>query len=412
MRISTDLYADELVEAVRWFMQLAMDDIANRLHSLAMEAQGNQLLSRHYGETFKLELAMATIFAEVARGALPPLEGSLAEAYSFIAMYYRVHQNLTERGKRRFEQQLRSYYNQAYGFRPLAFELTIATHFFKAGCDVAFTDTEGTARHEYLVSKDGHELEVECKAISNDAGRMIDRLGLCKVGHALLPLADEHVRSAETKLLTVTIPERLSNLTSQQIEELAASASSTLTTLQPPEGGTFEMSLDVHPGLLLPPEARTYAEINRYVHEQTGGPGKHVLIRAERSTGRMVCITLQSRVPDDVVGKMLERTTKAANQMSRQRSSMIALQITDMPPEHLAELFHTPSGLHHIAAQTFNGPPRRPHVNMVAFSALPVGNAFDPETGASSVSAQVAAIRNPNAAFPSSLIDNPGTFDI
>jgi len=411
MQISTDMHTHELTEAVQWFMRLAMHDIDNRIYGLATTAQDNTLLKRHYRQTFKLELAMETIFIEVARGNLPPPEGDLAEAYSFIVMYFRVHQHLTRKGKQRFEQQLRSYYNQPYGLRPFAFELTVAIHFFRAGCDVTFADVEGIARYDFLVSKGGHEIELECKSISHDAGRMIDREGLCKVGHVLLPLVDEHVRSPETKILTITIPERLSSLTPQQIEVLAASANSTLTTLYPPAGGMFELAVDVRPDLILPPQLKTNEEINRYVHQQTGDLNKHVLIRAERSTGRMVCIILQSRTPDDVIGKILERTTKAANQMSRQRPSMIAIQVTDVQPDSLVGLFNAPSGIHHIANQTFEGMPRNPHVNMVAFSALPVANPFDPYTGASSISAQVAGLRNPKARYPSPLIDTAGTFD-
>jgi hypothetical protein len=412
MQISTDLYTHELIEAVQWFMRLTMHDIGNRVYDLATTAGDNTLLNCHYGQTFKLELAMATIFIEVARGNLPPPEGDLAEAYSFMAIYYRVHQNLTKKGQRRFEQQLRSCYKQPYGLRPFAFELTVAIHFFRAGCDVTFADVEDVARCDYIVSKNGQEIEVECKSISNDAGRMIDREGLCKVGHVLLPLVDEHVHTPETKLLTITIPERLSSLAPQQIEALAIAANSTLTTLRPPEGGAFEMTVDVRPDLILPPQLKTTEEINRYVHEQTGDLNKHVLIRAERSTGRMVCITLQSRTPDDVIGKILERATKAASQMSRQRPSMIAIQVTDVQPDSLAELFNAPSGIHHIAHQTFEGPPRNPHVNMVAFSALPVANPFDPFTGVSSLSAQVAGLRNPGARYSSSLIDTAGTFDV
>ena len=396
-------------------MRLTIDDIANRLHSLATAAQDNELLKQHYNQTYKLEQAITDVYLEFAKGKIPPPEGDFAEAYSFITMYYRVHQNLTKKGKKRFEQQLCSYYNQIYGFRPFAFELEVATHFFKVGCDVTFADVEKTGRYEFLVSKDGQEFEVECKSISDDAGRMIDREGLCKAGHVLLPVVEQHVQAPETKLLTVTIPERLSSLTPLQIEELAASADSTLTTLSPPSGGIFEMAVEVRPNLILPPNIRTQGEINKYVHEQVGGLGKHILIRAERSTGRMICITLQSRTPDDVAGKILERATKAASQLSGQRPSMIAIQVTGVSPEGITELFNSPSGFHQIAHQTFEGPNNvglpNSHVNMVAFSALPTADAFDPYTGASSISARVAALRNPKASYASPLIDTNGAFN-
>lgn len=417
MQISTDIDTNELLDTVNWFMQLAMHDISKQVYALASASQDNKLLTRHYRQTFKLEFAMATIFLEVSRGHLPAPEEEFAEAYTFMVVYRRAYEKLTTDGKRRFVQQLRSYYNQPYGLRPFAFELTVATHFFRSGCDVTFADVEGIGRFDYLITKNGQEFEVECKSLSHDAGRMIDREGLCKTGHLLLPVVEAHVRAPETKLLSITIPERLSSLTQIQINELAALADSSLTTCRPPENGTFEMAVDVRPDLVLPPSLKSYQEINKFVHEQIGGQSKHVLIRAERSTGRMVCIILQSRTPDDVIGKIMERAMKAASQMSRQRASMIALQITDVAPASIVELLNAPTGIHQIAHQTFEGAhngrhPRNPHVNMIAFSALPEADPFDPFTGASSVSAQVVGLRNPRARYSASLIDSAGTFDL
>ncbi|HVY12340.1 MAG TPA: hypothetical protein VHB73_02115, partial [Alphaproteobacteria bacterium] len=168
----------------------------------------------------------------------------------------------------------------------------------------------------------------------------------------------------------------------------------------------------VRPDLLLPRHLKTHDDITKYINEKTGGLDKHILVRGERSTGRIVCITLQSRMPDDVMGKILQRAEKAASQMSRQRPSMIALQITDMSPKHLIELFNTSSGIYHIAKQIFEGPPRRPHVNTIAFSALPSVDPLAYDKGISGVSAQVAAIRNPRPRFSSEFIDRQDVFNI
>ncbi|HVY13012.1 MAG TPA: hypothetical protein VHB73_05550, partial [Alphaproteobacteria bacterium] len=112
-------------------MQQTIDDIANRLYNLALEAKDNELLTRHYYETFKLELAIADIFGEFTQGRPLPMRPELSEAYSFIVMFYQAYQNLSEPGRQRFKEELRKSYKHPYGLRPLAFEFTVATHFFK-----------------------------------------------------------------------------------------------------------------------------------------------------------------------------------------------------------------------------------------------------------------------------------------
>ena len=59
--------------------------------------------------------------------------------------------------------------------RSFLFELDIATHFFRLGLDVRFTDLEGREQFDLLISDGQSELEVECKTKSADAGRRVTR---------------------------------------------------------------------------------------------------------------------------------------------------------------------------------------------------------------------------------------------
>ena len=53
--------------------------------------------------------------------------------------------------------------------------MDLAIHFFRLGYEVQFADLLGQAQYDLLVSKGEHELEVECKRKSIDAGRKIKK---------------------------------------------------------------------------------------------------------------------------------------------------------------------------------------------------------------------------------------------
>jgi len=400
MRVSMDVFADELYSAVLWFRQLCGEDIARRIQQFEIEAQENSLLGQYNRETFKLEYAIGQIFSISEQGGSFPLTPELSEAYNFIVGFNRVYQNLTDVGKQRILQNLRTSFTHPYGLRPFAFEFMTAIHFLQKGWDVTFVDIEDQGRFDLLVEHQGERFEIECKSISNDAGRLIARRDVCRMGGRLKSIIHA-VENKSSRVLTVRITRRLDELTEVDLQALTQAAQSALDSGIGATSTAFLLSVEMKPGLIIPPERRTEEATSQFVREQIGAIGRHILINANRRTGEVMAIVLESEASDDVLGKIFQRAKTAANQCSHQLPSLIAIQIADMSKSSLEGLLNTAgSGVHRIAHGLFEGPPRRPHVNGIAFSALPVSEEFTtPGPNISNVSANVLLLKNPNPRF-------------
>ena len=81
---------------------------------------------------------------------------------------------------------LRDAVNGAYGARPFAYEIGMATHFMQKGWDVEFMDYSGAGRFDLLARLGTVELEVECKSTSGDTGRRIHRQKVNRLADLLL----------------------------------------------------------------------------------------------------------------------------------------------------------------------------------------------------------------------------------
>jgi hypothetical protein len=83
--------------------------------------------------------------------------------------------------------------------RSLLHELSIATHFFRNGCDVVFVEhegkLEGNGTYDLHVLRNSLEAEVECKYKSYDAGRKIKRAALYLLCDEIIKqLGNYHIR--------------------------------------------------------------------------------------------------------------------------------------------------------------------------------------------------------------------------
>ena len=414
MRLTLNVNSGEVAIAILWFKHFCGAELERRISIFESEGSSNQLLKQYYRETFKLEYSIANLIRTYRPGQPLLVNPALSEAYNFVVAFVRIYEHLSSNGKKRFTQDLQNSFTQVYGMRPLAFELTPAIHFLRNGCDVNFVDIEGLERwhYDYLVEKDGQQFEVECKAVSDDAGRVIDRKGLCKIGQRLLPIV-ESIVDYTPRVLTIKIRSRLDNLTEADIGSLCSAAREALSGIDVSPTPSFVMSVQLQSDLKLPPTVTNDGSINKFVRDKVGGLGKHILIRANRASGNVICIVIESETADDVIGKVSQRAAQAGEQLSRQRPSMVAIQIADMPPSSLHDLSKTRSGVHAIAEHLFEGLPRRPHVNAVAFSALPLPEeVITMGPNISNMAASVLMLRNPAAKFPCAAIENGNPFSV
>src|ERR1700736_1951578 len=160
MRISTDALITDIEPAVNWISGLIGAALDTRVAGIEKQERGNPLLAAHFRENFALEFALVKARKyRKSTGRLPKGE-EYDPLYGFLIAARRIHAALPTAAKAPFEGRLRAVVNGAYGARPFAFEISIATHLMRKGWDVDFADYSGVARFDFLARQGAVEIEV------------------------------------------------------------------------------------------------------------------------------------------------------------------------------------------------------------------------------------------------------------
>jgi hypothetical protein len=131
----------------------------------------------YFDDKFPLERALkrAVAYRRVA-SRYPSIYGSgeaqYYQLYSFAFAAVCAHAGLSSGGQTRLCGYLKDGLKSDYGLAPVALEMAVAVHFWAADFDVEFTDMEGRGQFDFLASGAGIELEIDCKAVSGDVGRI------------------------------------------------------------------------------------------------------------------------------------------------------------------------------------------------------------------------------------------------
>ena len=143
----------------------------------------------------------------------------------FAAGAVRIYEQLSERGKARFRGMLRDGLQPGSSLLALQHEVVTAVHLVSRGYDVQMNDLEGGSGVDYIASKDGLEIEVECKFFTGDLGRKIHR-GKVLILHRYIAdvVKDVFQRASKGLLVRVEIPDRLT-CQPQQLEAIKRSLS-------------------------------------------------------------------------------------------------------------------------------------------------------------------------------------------
>src|SRR5262249_3635967 len=152
----------------------------SRAEELALQERQNRHFTNYFNERFAIERAVYEIVHhERQSGRLPRIDSPLGarcyEAFAFAATLVRVYQRLSHGGRNRLGRLVFHYLKSPDGLVPLDLEMTTAGHLWSMGFDVRFADLEGEAQFDLLATKDGMELEIDCRVFSADVGRAVHR---------------------------------------------------------------------------------------------------------------------------------------------------------------------------------------------------------------------------------------------
>jgi hypothetical protein len=395
MRISVEANKKHLKPALDWISGLIGADIDRRIAAFEQQERKNPLLTNHFRDTYALEFSLAKARKYRRNTGRVPKGSDYDQLYGFIIPAHRIHAALPPEVKRPFEGRLRDAVNGSNGARPFAYEVGIATHLMSKSWDIEWADYSGIGRFDFLARQGGVEVEVECKTSSGDTGRKIHRQEVNRLADLILPSTEQLANIAGCHLIRVTISKQLakSNKVLSDIASVVASAiqrkgSASIAS------ANVEYTFDTRtrwPDPAHDPEARDF------FLERFGLTNTHLLFHA-RASFSVVAVAITSDEPDSVVDALSDRAKEAADQCSRTRPALVALQLIDQiaRPE-LETMLTNPNGLHAITHAVFKSGTRQ-HVDSVAFTVPQLARATGPR--ATQLSAPVIVLNNPNPQFP------------
>ena len=241
--------------------------------------------------------------------------------------------------------------------RSFLFELDIATHLFRCGLDVKFADLEGLGTFDLLISDGQHELEVECKTKSGDAGRKITRGNfylLCDV------LAADLQPLTESFAVLFKCDGRLSG--SQQLFHETAREIKKCRANQKNQGDVEGLHFEI---TMLPSgtEIKTSEDIAAALPPNLSDDAHYFV---STSGNRTLMIGCESTNNDRVLKSIYDDLKHGSGQLSGTRPAILACQLEDIEDEAWSEL-RRQSGLAQWTNRLIRST-NRTHINYVVYS--------------------------------------------
>ncbi|HZP77963.1 MAG TPA: hypothetical protein VFB45_17585 [Pseudolabrys sp.] len=393
MRIDINARPKAIEPAVNWISGLIGSQLDQLVEKYAQQERNNPLLGTYFRENFELEFALAKARKyRRSRGRLPKGQ-EYDHLYGFLIAAQRVHAALPPEARTPFEGRLRYALSSEHGARPLAYEISIATHLMSRGWDVDFIDYSGTGQFDFLARLGSSEIEVECKTTSGDTGRKIHRQELNRLADLLLPTTTELVEEGGSHLIRITLPGRLEKTK----EIISGIASSVIDATRTRSGVSNDLSCVDY----IVDDATTWPKLDDgravldFFEKRFGVRNSHILFHGRPGAGIVAVMTTSAKA-DKVVDAIANEAKKAAKQCSGTRPAFVALHLVDkISRPELEGMLKSRNGLHAIAHETFKEG-RRAHIDSIAFT-LPQTSYKG--AGATWLSGDVLRLDNPQPQF-------------
>lgn len=377
MRLSVEAYSQDIPRIIRQLFEIvAWDQWRRRIRELEAREQQIPELAEYFDDKYPIERALGRARAFHKRfGHYPHLTDTtgpqLYELYAFASMLTRVHARLSPAGKSRLAGVLKSGLKTEPGLAPVALEMSSAAHFLRAGYDVDFADLEGREQFDILASKEGLELEVDCKTVSGDVGRAIPRRLALELFHRIrtaLRRLDNQLTGG--RAIRLMIPDVLTGNEST-MEKLAALV---IEAIQAGESRSVAGLADVSVAAFQPDDAwmgraPTNDELVATAKRVLGDPNLHGMSLYHPNRGAAVIMAIESRKPDRVLRQIYKPLRDSAErQFGKNRPALLTVRLTDLSADDLRGLSSGQYGLARIAHRLFRGE-RRQHLFGVAYVA-------------------------------------------
>lgn len=347
MRFSVEVHQEQIPLLINQLVGIAgVEAWKRRFAWLDQELNENEHMQEWLLERCALEWALMQVIAgdelrDPSRYRLD-LPGRY-ELAAFASGVMAIDAHLSVQAKNRLRGQLVDGLKSDKGLLSLQHEVSTAVHLVQSGFDLTCHDLENGGGFDYVATREGLEIEVECKMFSGDIGRRIHKRAQAKLFRRLRARLLQVLNGLRTGLLLrVTFPVRLSSSDSQHAHVCAAVDTGLLSGagFQSEECAVSTLEFDVasSPFGSLPQRPLDQATARRFVTTLTGN--RNPAMAAMFTEGGQVLIVLfESAKPDDVLGGMRHQLREAAaKQFSGSRPGVLVAQIHDLTNEQLQEL--------------------------------------------------------------------------
>lgn len=388
------------------------DPWVRKLRTLQQQARENPFLAQWQSERNGIELTFGMLLAaQNAQGRFPVQIQSQAqyELYGFAAGVVRIYEQLSVKGKTRLHGMLRDGLQPDNNLLALQHEVVTAVHLVSRGYDVEMNDLENGAGVDYIASKDGLEIEVECKVFTGDLGRKIHR-GKVLMLHRYVAdvVQDVFKRASKGLLVRVEVPDRLT-CQPRQLEAIKRDLSTAFLSgddvVRNPdcEVEVLDFEIASSPFAAKSFEETDQAAIREFVHKRLGKANRELIVLFAPAK-RAVVVQVQSAKHDETLkGAHRQLREAAKGQFTKTRPGILCVQFQELTADDLLNLAKDDTtdrsratGLQ-IMTSDFLNSPNRQHIYAVAYrsqGALREGHSPNGRTLRSQGPAYY--IRNPN----------------
>lgn len=318
-----------------------------KFEALARQRTENWLLRDYQRERHGIEIGFNELLEEYRTTRVLPLtiRDQLQYClYAFGVPTVQIYQSLSAAGRRRLRGMLLDGLKPDNNLLSLQHEIMTAVWLVDSGFDVEFNDIENGSGVDFIASREGLELEVECKMVTGDLCRKIHKRKVLMLYRYLLDTLTQICQSAKTGMvIRITVPDRL-NCQPAQLDGIARAVAigvlNGTATTKTPHGIVEALEFPI-PGS--PFDTDTVAEITResienFIYTQSGRENINLLpVFYPRKFA--VVVLIESAKPDDVL-KGISRALREAckKQFSQTRPGHLAVQFQDPTAKQMEDL--------------------------------------------------------------------------
>jgi hypothetical protein len=375
MKISITINEAELPQRFEEVFKILPKEVwRRRAVELAERERQSPHWSAYFDERYPIERFLDRALNHWSKvGKLPPVSGPdggrYYDLYSFIHVLSSVYPRLSLTGQSRVHGRLRDGLQSDVGLAAFAHELSVAVHLWSADFDVEFTDIEDQAQFDFVATKDGLHLEVDCKTASADLGRQIHQRRAIELFRRITPVLETFARPRVGRTVDIVLPGSLHRADSYMdavtsVVSDAIDENKTLSVADVAEVNMGEFRPEDEPTVFT--NAPTVQALER-IAERLGRTNPHFHWFGSPDDQAAVVAIVSSRKPDEVADGIYRQLKRSADrQFSGSKPALLATNLLDISPDQLRDLASGPSALGAISDRLFASE-RRAHLFGVAF---------------------------------------------